>query len=46
MHSDLSTNMVFTHFLAQESYANIIKAIKHGKKQGDMLGSKIKQEIY
>ena len=50
---DLNRNTVFRHILAQEGQANIIKAIKHGKKQVDMLGklqnmlgSKIKQEIY
>ena len=30
--------MEFRHILAQEGYTNIIKALKHGKKQGDMLG--------
>ena len=42
---DLSTNTIFRHILA-----HIIKAVKHDKKQGDvlekllnMLGSKIKQ---
>ena len=30
---DLSINKKFRHILAQE-----IKALKHGKKQGDMLG--------
>ena len=48
---DLSTNTKFRHIVAQEGQANIIKALKHGKKQGDMLeklqnmlGNKIKQE--
>ena len=43
---DLSTNAIFRHILVQ-----IIKVLKHGKKQGDMsgklknmLGSKIEQE--
>ena len=35
---NLSTNMEFRHILSQEGYANTIKALKHGKKQGDMLG--------
>ena len=35
---DLSANAIFRHILVQ-----IIKVLKHGKKQGDMLGSKIKQ---
>ena len=36
-HVDLSTNKVFRHILAQKSYANNIKTIKHVRKQGDML---------
>ena len=39
---DLSTNTIFRHILAQEGQTNIIKAIKHGKKQGDMLKKAIK----
>ena len=35
---DLSINTIFKHILAQEGQANIIKAIKHDRKQGDMLG--------
>ena len=34
---DLSTNTVFRHILAQDGWANIIKVIKHDRKQGDML---------
>jgi len=34
---DLSTNTIFRHILAQEDKANIIKALKHDKKQVDML---------
>ena len=39
---DLSTNTIFMHILAQEGQANIIKAVNHGKKQGDMLAKLIK----
>ena len=35
---DLSTNTKFRHILTQEGYANIIKVVNHGKKQGDILG--------
>ena len=41
---DLSTNIKFKHIIAQEDQANNIKAINHGKKQGNMLERKIKQE--
>ena len=37
-HVDLSINKVFRHILAQECQANIIKVIKHARKQEDMLG--------
>ena len=35
---DLSINTIFRNILAQEGQANIIKVLKRGKKQGDMLG--------
>ena len=40
MNIDLIKNIKSRHILAQEGQGNNIKAINHGKKKVDMIGSK------